>query len=167
MTTVLQSGVAVTSAINHSQSLRWQNNSASGNDGERVTVSNLNCAICSVNDLYRIRFVETTLAFPRFNQSGTQVTVLILQNPTDNPISGTIYFWSGIGTLLNAGGHAFLIAAKSTLVLPAGTVPGVTGASGSVTVAHNGRYGELTGKAVALEPATGFSFDTIGVVRPR
>jgi hypothetical protein len=29
-----------------------------------------------------------------------------------------------------------------------------------VTVLHDGAYGALVGKSVALEPATGFSFDT-------
>jgi hypothetical protein len=162
----LQSGAAITGAINHSQSLRWQNANGSGVDTQRVYVSNADCAACSVNDLYRIRFLETTLAIPRFNQSGTQVTVVILQNPTGDAISGTVYFWNAAGALLNAGGYAFTIGARSTLVLPAATVAGVPGNSGSVTVAHTGRYGELVGKAVALEPATGFSFDTPGVVRP-
>ena len=34
------------------------------------------------------------------------------------------------------------------------------GVGGSVTVAHDGRFGDLAGKTVALEPATGFSFDS-------
>ena len=34
------------------------------------------------------------------------------------------------------------------------------GVGGAVTVAHDGRYGDLSGKTVALEPATGFSFDS-------
>jgi hypothetical protein len=29
-----------------------------------------------------------------------------------------------------------------------------------MSIAHDARYGDLTGKTVALEPATGFSFDT-------
>ena len=37
---------------------------------------------------------------------------------------------------------------------------GLAGASGAMTVAHDGGYGGLVGKAVALEPATGFSFDS-------
>jgi hypothetical protein len=36
-----------------------------------------------------------------------------------------------------------------------------------MTVAHDGAYGALAGKAVALEPATGFTFDTPLVPRPR
>ena len=45
--------------------------------------------------------------------------------------------------------------------------PGGQGQSGAVTVVHDGRYGELTGKTVALEGATGFSFDAIFTPRPR
>jgi len=39
-----------------------------------------------------------------------------------------------------------------TAVLNTGTVPGVAGKSGSIIVNNDGRYGVLTGKAVALEP---------------
>jgi hypothetical protein len=41
------------------------------------------------------------------------------------------------------------------------------GQTGSVTVSHDGPYGVLQGKAVAVEPATGFSFDSPLVYRPR
>jgi hypothetical protein len=108
--------------------------------------------------VYRIRFDETTGAIPRFNDSGTQVTVLMLQNPTDGTIGGTAYFWDVAGTQLAL--HPFVLAAHSTLVLDTATVPGLAGQSGTITVGHDGRYGELSGKAVALEPATGFSFDS-------
>jgi hypothetical protein len=40
------------------------------------------------------------------------------------------------------------------------------GQSGTITVAHDGRYGDLAGKGVALEPSTGFSFDSPMVPRP-
>ena len=36
-----------------------------------------------------------------------------------------------------------------------------------MTVSHDGRYGELAGKSVALEPATGFSFDSPALNRVR
>ena len=39
--------------------------------------------------------------------------------------------------------------------------------SGSATVSHDGGYGDVMGKAVALEPATGFAFDTPLMVRSR
>lgn len=44
------------------------------------------------------------------------------------------------------------------------TAPDTTG---TITVGHDARYGDLAGKTVALEPATGFSFDTQMVPRPR
>jgi len=167
-TTVIQSGVPVTGTIDMTQSLRWQNSSANVVDTERVRVSNGNCGTaCTSNDAYRVRAYETTLAIPRFNQSGTQTSVVILQNPTNYTIAGNIYFWNSSGNLLNTGGQTFTLTAKQALILGAGGVPGVTGTSGTVTVSHNGRYGDLTGKVVALEPSTGFSFDSPAVVRAR
>jgi len=40
------------------------------------------------------------------------------------------------------------------------SVPAVQGQGASVTVAHDAPYGGLAGKTVALEPATGFGFDS-------
>ena len=45
-------------------------------------------------------------------------------------------------------------------VIQTSTIPGLAGMSGTITVDHSAPYTALTGKAVALEPATGFSFDT-------
>jgi len=36
-----------------------------------------------------------------------------------------------------------------------------------VTVTHDGGYGGLVGKAVSLEPGTGFTFDTLMLPRAR
>ena len=51
------------------------------------------------------------------------------------------------------------------------STPGViglpAGSSGSITISNNARYGDLTGKAVSVEPATGFTFDTLMVPRIR
>jgi hypothetical protein len=167
-TTVLQSGSPVTPTIDMSQSLRWENTTAAVVDAERVRVGNSTCPTsCTTNDVYRIRAYETTLAIPRFNQSGTQVSVVILQNPSNTAISGRVYFWSPTGSLLNGTGLAFTLPPKGALIQNAGGVPGVPGTSGTVTVSHNGRYGDLAGKVVALEPATGFSFDSPAVLRAR
>ena len=46
-------------------------------------------------------------------------------------------------------------------------MPGLAGQSGTVTIASNAPYGALAGKVVALEPATGFSFDSPLPYRPR
>jgi hypothetical protein len=40
------------------------------------------------------------------------------------------------------------------------TLPRLQGTSGSMTVSHDAPHGVLAGKAVALEPATGFTFDS-------
>jgi len=89
----------------------------------------------------------------------------VLQNPTDGTITGSAYFWDVAGTLLAF--HPFILVAHSTLVLNTATVPGLAGQSGTITIGHDGRYGDLSGKAVALEPATGFSFDSPMGYRPR
>jgi hypothetical protein len=54
---------------------------------------------CGPEDQYHFRFYDTTIAIPRFNNFGSQITVLLGHNPmgwTRN-ISGTIYFWDGGG----------------------------------------------------------------------
>jgi hypothetical protein len=47
------------------------------------------------------------------------------------------------------------------------TIVGVAGQGGTLTVSHDGRYGDLAGKTVALEPSSGFSFDSPMTARPR
>jgi hypothetical protein len=61
----------------------------------------------------------------------------------------TIWFWDEAGALLAS--RPFDLARRQLLVLNTATVPGLAGARGSV----------------ALEPATGFTFDTLLVHRPR
>jgi hypothetical protein len=162
--TVLQTGQPVTTGLNYSQSLRWMNISASEVDDQFVRVVSSGCTTdCGPDDVYRLRAFETTQSIPRFNNSATQVTVLLLQNPSGYPISGNIYFWATSGTLL--GQQSFSLPAKNTLVLNTATVPGAGGVGGAITLANDGRYGDLTGKTVALEPATGFSFDSPMVPR--
>ena len=162
-TTVVQSSVAV--GVGYSRSLRFRNTGSVAVDDQYVRAQSGSCTTaCTSADVYRLRFYETTYAIPRFNNAGTQITVLILQNPTDYTIGGTVYFWSPTGSLL--GSSAFSLVKKQTLVLNTATVTGVSGKSGAITVSHDGRYGDLSGKTVALEPATGFSFDSPMVPRP-
>jgi hypothetical protein len=156
----VQTSVAV--GVGYSRSLRWVNATSSSVDDQRVQVNSGSCTTgCGADDVYRLRAYETTYAVPRFNNSGTQVTVLLLQNPTNYPIAGTVYFWSATGAPV--GTSPFNLAAKALLVLNTSTV--AAGSSGALTIAHDGRYGDLSGKSVALEPATGFSFDTPALAR--
>ena len=147
------------------RSMRWQN-TAFAPQTLRIKPSSTACnPTCGAEDVYRIRFYETSYGIPRFNNVNGQVTVLQIQNPSAYTISGTLYFWSGTGTQLAT--QTFTLPAKQLLVLALAGVPGLANQSGSVTVTHDGRYGELAGKAVSLEPATGFTFDTLMVPRPR
>ena len=152
--------------IGTGRSLRWTNDTSNTIDTETVRVASGGCTTdCGADDTYRLRAYETTGSIPRFNNSGTQVTILLLQNPTDYSIDATIYFWNASGTQLAA--QAVNIPAKNLLVLNTATIPAANGQSGAVTVTHNGRFGDLTGKSVALEPATGFSFDSPMLYRAR
>jgi hypothetical protein len=158
--TVAQSSSPV--GTSQTVSLRWANLTTAQIDDETVRVQSGGCTTnCGVDDVYRIRAYETTYSVPRFNNSATQVTVLLLQNPANYTISGTVFFWSNAGA--PAGTSTFTLTSKAVLVLNTSAI--APGASGSLTIAHDGRYGDLSGKTVALEPATGFSFDTPALPR--
>ncbi|MET0554094.1 MAG: DUF11 domain-containing protein [Vicinamibacteria bacterium] len=152
--------------VGPSRTLRFANTTAAVQDGDLVRVRSGSCGSdCGADDVYRIRAWETTGAIPRFNNSATQVTVLVLQNRSALPIAGTAYFWSLSGTLRHQVPIA--LASKGGLVLNTAAFTQLVGQSGSVTIVHDGSYDALVGKGVALEPATGFSFDSLLVSRPR
>jgi uncharacterized repeat protein (TIGR01451 family) len=142
-----------------SRALRWRNDGSTVVDDLYVRVASESCTTdCGPDDVYRLRVYDTTLTAPRFNNVGGQGTVLVLQNQGTAAVSGRAYFWTAGGTLLATA--PFDLLPRGTLALATATVPGLAGASGTLTVAHDGGYGVLTGKAVALDPATGASFDT-------
>ena len=141
------------------RSLRVLNATASWAGEDVIRVRSASCTTdCGAGDGYRVRAYQTTYSIPRFNNGGSQMTVLVLQNTSSETVGGTLMFWSSAGALL--GTSDFSIAAHSTLVLNTSTLSVVAGKSGSVTVANDGHYGDLAGKSIALEPATGFSFDS-------
>ena len=134
-------------------------NSTAATETDYVEVRSLGCTTaCGADDVYRISARETTVAAPRFNNTGGQVTVVLLQERAGVTNTGTIWFWSAAGTLL--GSQPFSLTPRQNLVLNSTIVAGVAGQGGALTVTHDGPFGGLAGKAVALEPATGFSFDT-------
>jgi hypothetical protein len=161
---VLTGGAAPPGGLGSARSVRWANNTgAMVTDYIRVDGVNTDCGIaCTTNAQYTLRMWETTGSLPRFNNSGTQSTVLLLQNPASYTISGTAFFWDTAGALV--GSQSFSLAAKQLFVF--NTTAVAPGASGAVTVTQDGRFGDLQGKTVALEPATGFSFDTPMTYRP-
>lgn len=163
---ILQNGApAVDGSGGYSRALRWANTSSS-TTVEFVRVSGGMCGTaCGADDVYSIRSRETTVSLSRFNAVGTQATVLLTQNVSERPVNVTYYFWNAAGALLKAlplANHP----PKALHVLNVASVPELVGQSGHVTVAHDGGYGVVNIKAVALEPATGFSFDTPGVSVP-
>jgi hypothetical protein len=158
-TTSAQTGVPI--GVGYSQSLAWDNATAI-NEAIRVTSSA--CPVCDTNDQYRIRFYDTTCAIARFNNSATQITVMVIQNTTSGPVAGHYYLWSTLGVLLNPASNVFNLLPNATFVR--NTTLDAAGGSGSITVTNNTGYGAVAGKAVAVEPATGFTFDTALSCRP-
>jgi uncharacterized repeat protein (TIGR01451 family) len=141
-----------------SRSLCWMNALDHAVAEEFVRVRSAGCTTdCDANDVYRLRARETTGFIPRFNNSGSQVTVLVLGNAGEQAIDVDIRLWSQAGVLL--GGTTTSIAPRAAYVLNTSTV--APGSGGSMTIASTGRYGQLAGKAVAVEPGTGFTFDTV------
>ena len=59
------------------------------------------------------------------------------------------------------------LPARASVTVSISAITALNGQSGSITIAHDGPHGALAGKAVALEPATGFAFDSPLVTRPR
>ncbi|MET0551641.1 MAG: Calx-beta domain-containing protein [Vicinamibacteria bacterium] len=162
--TVLQTAAA--GGTGSAASLRWQNAAAGAVTAEHLRVANAACgAGCGADDVYRLRAYETTVSVPRFNNANGQGSVLVLQNTGGTAVTGTAYFWRADGLLLAES--PLTLAVRASLALNLSAVPGLAGQSGTLTIASNAPYGTLAGKVVALEPATGFSFDSPLSYRPR
>jgi uncharacterized repeat protein (TIGR01451 family) len=152
--TVVQSSSA---GIGASRSLRWIHSGSLPRADEYVRVASNGCpGGCDAADVYRLRFYETTGFVPRFNNSASQITVLVLQNLGGDGLDAEVRFWAGDGADL--GGVALTLGPRQSAAINTAAV--LPGQGGSISVGHSGRYGQLAGKAVAVEPATGFSFDS-------
>ena len=150
------------------RSLRFANDTGASNVNDFIRVANAACGTaCTTADQYRIRAWETTVAVPRYNNFAGQFTVLIIQNSGEFPVTGNAYLWLSTAGPPVTSVTFTLLARQSTVINLATVNAGVAnGTSGTITVTSNGRYGVLAIKAVALEPATGFSFDTPGLYKP-
>jgi hypothetical protein len=163
-TTVLQTATAV--GVGRARSLRWQNTTTTAIANQTVRVRSGGCTTsCGAEDVYRIRAYETTYAAARFNNNATQATSVLIQNTTSGAVLGRAYFWSTSGALL--GSHAVDVPARGLVAIATPSVSGLAGQSGSITLAHNGPFGALTGKSVSVEPASGYSFDSPLLPRKR
>ena len=132
---------------------------------QSLRVGGAGCAPpCGADDAYRVRLFETTYSISRFNNSATQFSVLFIQNPTEASAIARAHFWSAAGVLLHT--QPFTLGAKGLYVLNTSTLPELAGRSGSLTMQRS-CVRRAAGKAVALEPATGSSFDDVMRPRPR
>ena len=107
---------------------------------------------------YDVVFHDTTMFVPRWNNTATQTTVLVLQNTTNASVPGSVSFHYAAGAPLAT--HPFDVPEHGLGVIATAAMSGLAGRSGSAKIAQIGGYGAIAGKAVALEPATGFTFDT-------
>lgn len=169
-TSVVQNSSTI-SSLGFARSLRWANATGSAVTNQYVRARSTTCTTtCTANDVYQLRAYDTTYAVSRFNNSGTQSTVLIVQNTAGHDVGGTVYFWSGAGTLLASVPLAVSpspkVPPKQLFVSILPSITALVGQTGSITIVNDGRYGDLVGKAVSLETSTGFSFDTPLVGRP-
>lgn len=114
---------------------------------------------------YDVVLFDTTLFLPRWNNTGSQQTILLLQNTTSQTTRGFVYFYDAAGALLT--NVEINVPEHAVRVLQTATIPELAGRSGSAQIAQLGGYEALAGKAVSLEPATGFTFDTAITAVPR
>jgi hypothetical protein len=164
-TTVLQIGTSVSGG--DSKSLRIENATAADvtDNTIRVKTEASGCnPSCDANDTFRIRAYDTTYRVSRFNNNATQVTITIIANPTSDVLIGTLWFWDGAGAFIDS--RNVFVQPKGADVFNTSSQASLAGKSGTITFSNNAPYGALTGKAVAVEPATGFTFDTPMVPRP-
>lgn len=149
----------------YSAALRWQNATATPTN-EWIRVSGASCGTtCTSNDQYRIRMYETTYSIPRFNNSASQTTVLLVTSVATFSCTATFHFYDNAGNVLGSTSNAY--TRNELFVLNTASLGFAAGTSGTIGISHTCGYGGLSGKVVALEPATGFTFDTAMTPRIR
>lgn len=107
---------------------------------------------------YTIVAQASTYYCSRFNNAGTQISVMILQNTSTFACTYVATFQDEAGNALAT--DTTPLPGNATKVLALSSLPALVGAKGSVRIAHTCNARVFKGKVVALEPATGFSFDT-------
>lgn len=140
----------------YDRSIRWM--ASASTTGEFVRVTGDTDFTNGPNAVYTIRYWDTTYSIPRWNNANGQVTVFLINSLIQAPAAVRIDFYSAAGALLAS--HNATLNPNQLLTLNTGSIGALTGLSGHAYVAHTAGYGGLAGKAVALEAATGFSFDT-------
>lgn len=163
-------------SLHSSSVLNWIEPADPASRSRFIRVDSGGATRSAANSQYTVQLRETTVYCPRYNNSATQVTVLMLQ--TGRPVEGFAQanacnwearFYDGaynvFGHALNgsvAGSNSFGngLALNGMQVLNTAGLSGIAGTSGSIRIPHTCGFGGIQAKAVALEPATGFTFDT-------
>jgi uncharacterized repeat protein (TIGR01451 family) len=161
--------VQMADEIPGSARLPWTNYLPLTVENETLRVTGACAAACNAGDRYRIRFDDTTLSVPRFNNAGGQTSVLIVSNPTASGTGVILWFFDESGSLLLSTPLQSL-QPRGSLVLDTSAewAQGLlVGRSGSVRITSFAPYGALTGKSVILDPVSGIQSETPAVVRPR
>jgi hypothetical protein len=141
----------------HDRTIRWIATSNHGFD-ELIRVRGNANDQTDASSVYTMRFWDTTYAIPRWNAANGQLTVFLIQNLVDTTVSGTVRLHAAGGAVVHE--QPFTLSPNQLMAWNTATVPALAGQSGHAFVVHTAGYGGLAGKAVALEAATGFSFDT-------
>jgi hypothetical protein len=159
--TVLQTAPSATGGS--AQSLRFKNSGGGAIGNQLIRVGSAGCGNCGANDTVRVRAYDTTYRVSRYNNSASQITLLLISNTTNQPVQATASFFNTSGVHL--ADLPFTLQPRAIFVSNTSTLPGVGGTAGSILVSNDAPFGALSGKAVAVEPATGFTFDTAMVPR--
>jgi hypothetical protein len=136
------------------QTMRWVTNSVAFNYLRVTGPPNTSQGTAP----YTLELFDTTYVVPRFNNSATQTTILIIHNNTGTAVTAFLYYYGAPGNLLDT--EPVVIEPRATVVLNTSTIGPLAGQSGAVNVAKSGGRDALSGKAVAVEPSNGFTFDT-------
>ena len=153
----LQTGTALDTA-DFRKTLRWIHTATANTNMIKVTGS----ASMTAASFYDIVFRETTLFCPRFNNTNGQISVLIVQraaNDRAETCTGTAFFLNEDQAVI--GTQALTIGGTDINVYSLPGIVGLANQKGGAQLAHTCGVGGLKAKLVALEPATGFSFDTV------
>jgi hypothetical protein len=165
---LLQSAIGPDGPLNYSNdsgwlALRWIGGAA--NARERVRVQGKSFGSPGTNDEYDISFVDTTYDVARWNNASGQITVFLIRNASPATVAGSVFFYDAAGALLAT--VAVSVPVNGLQAINTAAIPALAGLGGSAAIAHTGGYGALSAKSVALEPASGFSFDTPATPVPR
>ena len=155
----------VISAVGRSPSVRWWTGAVAPVVSAFLRVTTLDGAPGAPEQVYRLRFYETTLRGPRFQNYGFNRTSLIVQNTSEETVTGEVAFRDEEGVVRHV--LPLSLPARGAVVTALWEIPAIHGLAGSLTLAHDAPYAALAGKTVTVDLETGLSFDHPLTARPR